>query len=259
MSGVIPPPPLDFRRRLLERELLLGTFVKTPHPAVVEVLGYSGLDCLCLDVEHAPFDRTTLDLALLAARAAQLPALVRIARPEAADVLGALDLGAVGVLIPHVTSAAKAVELSRAARYGPGGRGFAGSTRAAGYATREMNEIIAEANESITVIAQIEDESALNELDAIAATSGVDALFVGLMDLTVSLRAAAPSVPKVAEAVQLIFAAARRHSRPVGIFAPNADDARVWQREGASLLLVASDQQWMLQGARAFRSRMVPM
>jgi 2-keto-3-deoxy-L-rhamnonate aldolase RhmA len=256
MSDVLTSAPLEFRRRLLARELLVGTFVKTPHPSVVEVLGHSGLDCVCMDAEHAPFDRATLDTALLAARAAHMPALLRVARPDASDVVSALDMGATGVVIPHVTSAAKAMELSRAARYGPEGRGFSGSTRAAGYTTREMRAIIAEANESVAVIAQIEDQAALEDIDGIASASGIDALFVGVMDLTVSLRASAPSDPAVVKAVYAVIAAARRHSRAVGIFASHADDARHWNREGASLLLVASDQQWILQGARGLRNSM---
>ncbi|MFO0333697.1 MAG: hypothetical protein ACK53C_01450, partial [Pseudomonadota bacterium] len=86
--GTTPPDPrtaptalartATFRERVRRGERLIGTFAKTPHPAVVEVLGLSPLDCLCLDAEHAPFDRGDLDVALLAARAADLPTLVRV-------------------------------------------------------------------------------------------------------------------------------------------------------------------------------------
>jgi len=254
MSKVIASSPFDFRRRLRGGDLLVGTFVKTPHPTVVEVMGHSGLDCVCLDAEHAPFDRAALDGALLAARVTGLPALVRIVRSEPTEVLGALDLGAVGVLVPHVTSADQAMLISRAARYGPGGLGYAGSTRAAGYTTRAMSEIIARGNESAVVIAQIEDEAALGALDAILAVEGIDALFIGVMDLTVSLGAGAPSEPKVLDAVRTIITAARGASRPVGMFASDAQEARRWRREGVSLFLLGSDQQWILQTARGLRS-----
>mgnify|MGYP006165676249 CR=1 FL=1 len=66
-----------FKSRLASGAPLLGTFVKTPHPHVVEVLASTGLDCLCLDAEHAPFDRRDLDAGIMAARAGGMPVLVR--------------------------------------------------------------------------------------------------------------------------------------------------------------------------------------
>lgn len=259
--STIPPPDgrpstANFRRRLLAGELLIGTFVKTPHASVVEVLGHSPLDCVCLDAEHAPFDRAALDAAILAARAAQLPALIRLQRADPADILNALDLGATGIVAPHVASAEAAAALARAARYGRGGRGFSGSTRAAAFTTRAMDQVIAEGNSNVTVIAQVEDAEALGQIDAIAATDGIDALFIGRMDLTVSLGALSPADAPVVAAVQTICRAAKRHRRIVGMFTANPDEALDWRREGASFFLLASDQQWILQGARELSAAM---
>ena len=239
-----------FRERLRARERLVGTFVKTPHPVVVEVLGHSELDCVCLDAEHAPFDRAHLDTALLAARAMGLPALVRPATADPASVLNALDLGAIGVIAPHVTSAAAAQAVVRSSRHGHGGRGYAGSTRAAGFGTRALADNVARANVLVAVVAQIEDAEALENLDDIAAVEGVDALFVGRMDLTVSLGAESPEDPRVVEAVRDICAAGRRHSRAVGMFTSTPQEAQQWAQEGATFFLLGSDHQWILQGAR---------
>jgi 2-keto-3-deoxy-L-rhamnonate aldolase RhmA len=244
------PSPADFRGRLVAGELLVGTFVKTPHASVVEVLGHSPLDCVCLDAEHAPFDRATLDVAVLAARAGRLPALIRLQRTEPADVLSALDLGPAGIIAPHIASPEAAAALARAARYGHAGRGFSGSTRAAGFTTKSMADVIAEGNACVAVIAQVEDAEALDHIDAIAATEGIDALFIGRMDLTVSLGARSPADATVVDAVQTICRAAKRHRRTVGMFTGTAAEAVDWRREGASLFLLASDQQWILQGAR---------
>ena len=241
---------LNFKTRLRAGERLVGTFVKTPHPAVVEVLGHAGLDCICLDCEHAPFDRSTLDAALLAARALKVPALVRPLRAEAAEILNALDLGATGILAPHITSGEQARALVRAAQYGPGGRGYAGSTRAASYGTRTVAQNIAAANGAVAVIAQIEDAEALSHLDEIAAVDGLDALFVGRMDLTVSLGATSPTDAVVVDAVRRICQAGRRAGRAVGMFASSSQEGMQWIEAGASLFLLGSDQQWILQGAR---------
>lgn len=244
------PSAADFRARLRAGDLLLGTFVKTPHPAIVEVLARSPLDCVCLDAEHAPFDRSALDVGLLAARASDLPALVRIAGNGSSEVLNALDLGATGILVPHVASAEEARSVAAAARHGTG-RGYAGSSRAAGYGTRTMRDIIAEANRTVTLIAQIEDRAALDHLDAIAAVGGIDALFIGRMDLTVSLGAQTPEDKQVVDAVRSVCSIARQHHMPVGMYTPTVEEARQWSAEGVSLFLLASDQQWVLQGARA--------
>jgi 2-keto-3-deoxy-L-rhamnonate aldolase RhmA len=247
-----------FRRQLLARKLLVGTFLKTPSAAVTEILGLSGLDCVCVDAEHAPFDRAALDSVLLAARAQDLPSLVRVAQAEPAHILNALDLGATGVVIPHIRSAAAAEELASACRYGRDGRGYAGSTRAAGYTTRPMTGIVAEANASVCAIAQIEDAEALPQIDAIAAVDGIDCLFIGRMDLTVSLGADSPDDPKVVESVRHICAAGRRHNRCVGMFTPTITEAAQWRSEGASFFLLGSDQQWVLQGARELAAAFRP-
>ena len=239
-----------FRERLRGGQRLVGTFVKTPHPAIIEVLGLSPLDCVCLDAEHAPFGRAELDVALLAARAADLPTLVRVPRADAAEILAALDLGATGVQVPHVADAATAVAVAAAVRYGREGRGYAGSTRAAGYGTRKMGDIIATANLEATLVAQIEDARALDAIDAIAAVQGIDCLFIGRMDLTVSLGATSPDDPIVVDAVRHICAAAQRHGRAVGMFTTTTEETARWFDAGASLFLLGSDQQWMLQGAR---------
>jgi len=227
--------------------------VKTPHHSVVELLGLTTLDCVCLDAEHAPFDRNALDTSILAARAADLPSLVRVPRADPADILNALDLGATGVVIPHVASAVTARAVAEAGRYGAGGRGYAGSTRAARYTTHSLAENLARAHAEVTLIAQIEDADALSVIDDIAAVDAIDALFIGRMDLTVSLGADSPNEPVVLDAVARICEAARRAGRSVGMYTTTTEEARRWFDGGASLFLLGSDQQWILQGAGELR------
>ncbi len=96
-----------FRQRMLSGEFLAGTFQKTPSYEVIEVLAMSGLDFVCLDAEHAPFDRGRMDACLAMARALDFPALVRVGAFTPQDVLQALDSGAVGIVVPHVYSRRK--------------------------------------------------------------------------------------------------------------------------------------------------------
>lgn len=184
----------SFRTALRAGEPMMGTYLKTPSAIVCEVLGLAPLACVCIDAEHAPFGRMELDACIAALRAADMPALVRVQSGTPGEVLSALDCGAVGVVVPHVVSGAQAENMARSARYGPGGRGYAGSSRAAGYTTGTMAAHLADSNARTVLVAQIEDAEALEEIDAIAAVEGVDCLFVGRMDLTVSLGADSPLV-----------------------------------------------------------------
>ncbi len=238
-----------FKQRLAAGDLLVGSFVKTPSPINVEVLALTGLDCLCLDAEHAPFDRITLDLCILAARAAGKDVLVRIPSASPEHSLNAFDCGATGVVVPHVRSADEARAIVRACQYGAGGRGYAGSSRAAGYTTRPMTEHLSGSAARSTVILQIEDPEAIDAIDGIAQVPGVDALFVGRVDLTVAYGADSQDDPRVLAAVEAVCAAARRHGRPVGMFLSRPGDVAHWHAKGANLFLLGSDHGFLLTGA----------
>jgi len=240
-----------FRDRLRAGELLVGTFLKTPSPVVAELLGLSGLDCVVIDGEHAPFDRGSLDGCLMALHGAGVPALVRVPSPDGSHVLPALDGGGVGVVVPHVRHAEDARAAVRAAHYGPGGRGFAAAPRGAAYGGRSLRQQLSHAAETTTVIVQIEDLEALDNLPAIMATPGLDGVVVGRMDLTVSLGADSPSDPRVLQAVDTIVAAARAASLAAGMFVPLVSELPRWRAQGITLFLLGSDQQFVLEGARS--------
>lgn len=238
-----------FRDRLLAGEHLVGTFLKTPAPIVAEVLALAGLDVLCIDAEHAPFDRMAIDGCLAIARAGALPTLVRLPVASPEQILNALDCGATGIVAPHIRSVAEAEALARACRYGAGGRGYAGSSRAAGYTTRTMAQNLARAAAETVVIAQIEDPEAVEDVEAIARVEGIDALFIGRADLTVAYGTTDQDDPRVVAAVERVCAAGRAAGRRVGMFVARPGDAPGWAKHGASLFLLASDHTFLLQGA----------
>jgi 2-keto-3-deoxy-L-rhamnonate aldolase RhmA len=241
------------KQRLAGGDLLFGTFLKTPCHIVVEVMASCGLDLLCIDAEHAPFDRIAIDACVMAARAGGLPVLVRTPSAAPEHILNALDSGADGVLLPHIRSAEEAAAAVQAAHYGRGGRGYAGSSRAAGYGGRGMAEHLEASSARTVVIAQIEDVEALDHVDAIASVAGLDALFVGRMDLTVALGASSPDEPEVIAAVEGIAQAARSAGRCFGMFVPRNADVPRWREAGASLFLQGSDHSFLRTGASAAR------
>jgi 2-keto-3-deoxy-L-rhamnonate aldolase RhmA len=246
---------LTLKVRLAGGEPILGTFIKTPHPHVVEVLASSELDCLCLDAEHAPFDRRDLDLCIIAARGFGIPVLVRPPSAAPEHLLNALDCGADGVLVPHVRSADEARAVALAAHYGPGGRGYAGSSRAAGYGTVPMRQHKQASAERTVVIAQVEDVDAVEAIEEIVAVGGIDAFFIGRIDLTVALGCETPDDPAVIAAVERVAAACKKAGRPCGMFLSLVEDVPHWQSLGVSLFLLGSDHGFLREGAAALRRR----
>jgi staphyloferrin B biosynthesis citrate synthase len=241
--------PGAFRQRLAAGEHLLGTFIKTPTGHAIEILGELGFDFVVIDEEHAPFDRAAIDLALLAARAAGTAGIVRVAEPTASNLLSVLDNGAVGVLVPHVSSGAQAREIAAACRYRGGKRGFSNTTRAGSYGAASFWDHVDASDRATAVIAMIEDPEALDELDAIAAVDGIDAFFVGRGDLTVALGAPSMEAPVVRSAAERIIAAGRAAGKAVCVMTGSTADAAAMKELGATAFIVASDQGFMRQAA----------
>ncbi len=232
------------KARMAAGEMLSGTFVKTPDVSVVEVLAQSGLDFLCLDSEHAPFGRRELDACLAVGRALDMPILVRVLAGQPEFVLAALDAGAVGVVVPHVDSVEKAQTLAKAGHFGRGGRGYAGSTRWAGYATRPMGDVLAQDTETI-VIAQIEEPEGVDAVGAIAAVDGIDALFAGPADLSVGYGLSQVGGPELEAALKSVGGACAAHSKAFVSWVPDAAKAAEWTAYGMSVFVVASEHTWM--------------
>lgn len=232
-----------FRARLRAGDDLSGIVVRTPSHQVIEVLAAAMRpDVVMLDTEHAAWNAEALDATIAVAVALDLPVLVRVAELTAASLQRPLDMGATGVVVPHVRTAEEAARAVLLAHYGDGGRGYSGSTRSAGWGTRGMNEVLREAAERTTVVVQVEDPVALTAVDAIAATSGVDAVFVGAADLTVALGAGSPTDERVDAAVARVLDACAAASTTVVAFAADAAAAADWRQRGVRCVLLGTDQ-----------------
>lgn len=239
----------NFRQRMLAGEKLVGSFLKTPTSHGTEILAGAGFDFVVIDQEHAPFDRTTTDIALMAANGHGIPALVRVPGPDA--ILSVLDCGATGVLVPHVKSAAYAREVAAMFRYRNGSRGFATSTRAGRYTGVPMWKHIAQSDESMVFVAQIEDPVALDEVEAIAAIDGVDSLFIGRGDLTAAYGDENKDPPAVVKAVERISAATKKAKKSISVYVGNATEAAWLNSLGANVFVLSSDQGFLRQAALA--------
>lgn len=243
------PSPSEFRRRFSSGERLVGTFIKTPTTHAIEILGDLGFDFVVIDEEHAPFNRESIDIALLAAQASSTAGIVRVPDASVASILSALDCGATGVLVPHVATVETAQIVAAASRYRHGRRGYSGSTRAGRYGATTVWNTVDIADTQTTVIAMIEDPEAVDNIEAIVKVGGIDGFFIGRGDLTVALAASSNTAPIIQEAVERITSAASEAGKPVCVMVNSADEAESFHRLGASAFIVSSDQGFMRRAA----------
>ncbi|QBY04199.1 aldolase [Thalassotalea sp. HSM 43] len=246
---------MTFKQRLANQEKLLGTFIKTPHYHVSEVLAKTNLDVLCLDAEHAPFDRKDIDACVLACKANNMPVIVRLQDDNPANILNALDMDADGIVIPHVKTAEQARMLSKKCHFGNEGRGFAGSTRFANYTRAGITNTLQKDQHQTTVIAQIEDADALPNVDQICQVDGIDCVFIGRIDLTISLGQDSPTQPSVMEAVERIVDSCIKHQKPCGMFVGNLNELAHWKAKGVQLFLLESDHSFLFSGAETLLTK----
>ena len=241
----------SLKRRMSSGEILVGTFLKTPAYELIEVFAKSKLDFICIDAEHAPFDRARLDACLAVARGHGVPILVRVSDGTPAEILKALDSGATGIVVPHVDTVAKARMIAKAARFGHGGRGYAGSTRWAGFATRAMPDVLKQSEDETVVIAQIEEPEGVEASAEIAALDGIDGLFVGPADLAVCYGKTNMRDPVVMDAMRRTGEGAKASGKAFMTFAANADAGPELKDLGITMFFVASEHAFMLRAANA--------
>ncbi|MFE6591782.1 HpcH/HpaI aldolase/citrate lyase family protein [Streptomyces sp. NPDC057781] len=234
MTPRVPRRP-SLKKRLGAGERLYGALLRLPSETLVEMAGVAGLDYVVLDCEHGPADMTALQHHLTAAAAQGVDVLVRVGTAEPALALRCLDLGAAGIIHPHVDSAEDARRAVTADHYPPlGQRGFATYSRAGRFGTVPAREHLS-AGEDTLVVAMIETERACAAAGEIAATKGVDAVLVGPSDLAADCDF--PGQEVIDGLTGSAHRAARGAGRAVMTIVPSATAARGAEEAGAQLIL----------------------
>lgn len=237
------------RNQIKNGGITIGTFVKTDSPHIVEVLGTTDLDFVVIDAEHAPFDRSSIDRMMIAGRAADIPVIVRIPDMSAATIGSVLDMGAAGILVPHVDSAEQAREVVSRASYRGGSRGYSGSPRASGYGTLGMSAAL-KAGEGTVILCQIESPQAVDCAAEIADVPGVDSLFIGRADLALAMGVEDIRSEVVSKACARIVRVGRERRKLISMFVPHAAEAIQFAAQGVSCFVVSSDQSLMRNAAQ---------
>jgi len=230
-----------------------------PNPLLLETLCRSGYGSLTLDVQHGAFDEAAVFEGIAVAAGCGLPTLVRGGLEQLGFMARCLDAGAAGVLAPMIENAAQARALVDATRYPPVGQRSWGPIRALPRSGLSPAEYLRQANGNTVVMALIETREALSHLDDIAGTPGLDGLFVGPLDLSISLSGGShcdPEGPEVLEAMQQVAAACSRHGKLAGAYAADAALAARYAGWGFGFLAVALDVPLLAGAARDNLARM---
>jgi 4-hydroxy-2-oxoheptanedioate aldolase len=222
-------------RLLRENRPLAGMFIGFPSAALVEMCGYAGFDFVIIDNEHGPASIETTENLI---RAARCSGTIPVVRAEEAELGRVLDAGASGVQVPAVNTAQQAQRIVDACKYPPVGRRSAAfTTRAGGFTFFGGPGQIQRVNEGVAVILMIETLEAYGNLEAILGVKGIDALFIGLSDLAMSMGYPGDNQhPQVRDAVEKIIAGCNRSGLGCGLLAGNAGDFRRYSEMGAKYL-----------------------
>ncbi|MDA7418346.1 aldolase/citrate lyase family protein [Xenophilus arseniciresistens] len=254
-----------FKQAMADGQTRIGLWVGLADAYVTELLAGTGYDWLLIDGEHAPNDlRLVLaQLQAVASACSALPAdaprphpIVRLPVGETPLIKQYLDIGAQTLLVPMVDTAEQAAALAQAMRYPPEGvRGMgAGLARASRW--NAYPQYIHEANAQACLLVQAETVEAMKNLDAIAATPGVDGVFIGPADLSASMGfVGQPNHPEVQAAILDGIARIRRAGKAAGILATTEGPAQQWLAAGAQFVAVGIDTALLTSAAKALRAR----
>ncbi len=232
------------KRMIKAGQKTAGAWAQLCSPIATEILARGGFDWILIDMEHAPGDILTLVSQCQAVAAAGTGAVpfVRVPWNDLVWIKRILDAGAYGLMIPYVNTEEEAIQAVRACKYPPQGiRGIAGSPRAAGYG-RDTTSYLKRANDEIFVMLQVETPQAVDNLEKIAQVPGVDALFIGPMDLSTSMgHMGNPGHPDVQATIAAVEARAKKLGMPLGTISGGWEQAKTLYDRGYQLITLTSD------------------
>ena len=227
-----------FSSRLAAKETLIGTIVSINSPAVAEIISYQSFDWLFIDAEHGALPIDALENLV---RASTKPALIRLADRSEKAIKQALEVGAVGIIVPQVNDQQTASKVASYAKYPPEGVRGVGVGRANDYGM-SFSDYLQRANNEVVVVVQIEHTEAVANAKDIISTPGIDAVLVGPNDLAASMGFLGNTEhPDVVAAIEQVRLESERCGKPAGIFHGDPARAVAYGQQGYSLIACGVD------------------
>jgi len=239
------------KERVLAGEVLAGVWCNLASSITTEIAALAGFDWLLIDQEHGPGDNETLLRQLQAVGERPCAPIVRIVWNEMPRFKRALDLGAMGIMVPYIQTVEEAQRAVSYMRYPPEGlRGAAISPRATGYGAR-FEAYFTEANRNLLLVNQIETARAVENIQEIARVKGIDILFVGPLDLSLSLEMPKRfEDPEFRVVIAKVAHAAREAGKAAGILLPSVQLVEMVHDMGFTFVAVGSDGSMVVEGMK---------
>jgi 4-hydroxy-2-oxoheptanedioate aldolase len=248
-------PAFALARHLRAGETVYGAWCMLASPLVADAVAREGFSAAVLDMQHGMWDTASIIAGIGALHNAGATPLVRVPLNDFAFVSRALDFGAEAIIMPMINSERDARQFANAAKYPPAGERSWGPGRAMALQGKSVPvDYLREANEGTLTLAMIETQAALANVDAIAGTSGIDALFIGPYDLSTTLsggKAQNVQAPEVERAIDKICAAASKAGKIPGIYCRDAERALAMAKRGFKFITVGNDAGFLHDGAAA--------
>ena len=234
--------------------IAFGATVQVQATAFVEILGHVGFDFAMIDTEHGLFGVEAAGELIRAAQGVQLTPIVRVLRNDPSLIMKALDLGAEGVIIPHISNQEQAAKAVEACRYGTGGgRGACPLVRAADYGLADWQEYQDHANTDPLVFLLIEDLEGASEIEHILDVEGIDVIHLGAFDMSVSAGYRGNvNHPEILKALDRILAVCKERHVPVMHAMLNCADLDTWISKGVRLFHQSADTIVFARACKAF-------
>lgn len=242
----------SMKKKLKDGAMVLGTFIsEVRNPNIAYLLAQCGFDFFVVDNEHGTYGHEAVSNIIAAARGAGIAVIVRVPEIRREAIMKPLDSGASGLLVPMVDTPEQAREIVRLAKYPPAGNRGAALRRAHNvYARVDAVEYLAKANNDTFLAVQAESREAIENADAIAAVEGIDCIFAGPFDLSVSLGIPGQMThPREIEAIDRMLAACQKHNKAGGVLAFDAESLKPWIAKGMQFVAYSSDINMLADAA----------
>lgn len=239
------------RERIRSRELVVGMWMHIPHPVVAEVMAQTGIDFILADGEHGPIPPAALSAILPATDLYDMPVIYRVPWNRIEYIKASLDSGVAGIMVPMVNSATEAEAVIAGAKYPPAGKRGIGAWRASDYYQNEV-AYRKQADQQSVVVVQIETQQSVNDIGDIAPVNGVDVVYIGPGDLSLSLGVEPGALhPELMSACARVAEAARRNDIAAGVDIVSMDHVAAFKELGFSFFTYGADFACILDGGKA--------
>jgi len=258
-----PSRPSQLRTNSLKKKLdlapfVVGTFLEIPSPQLIELLGLAGFDFVVIDCEHGAIDLKDTAQLIRASLSTEISPLVRVPTCEPVAVRQPLDMGAVGIHVPQIGSAAMAQLAVRSAKFFPKGeRGLQPFVRAASYHSYSTSDYLNAANEDTAIVLHLEGTRGVSSIDEIFKVEGFDVAFLGPYDLSQSLGIPGQvKDPRILATMREMVQKAQPVGVRIGTYCDDVETALEYRELGVTYLTISIDAFIFLSSARDMVSRL---